>query len=164
MSWQVLQAVHLLLSFPIFVVVVAVDARRLAQSLEAEYPGLLGEDEASDAAPGATPSDYLEKIFQIPFTVAPLDIDVGTRFIDCLLESDPAGVRRFANGSPVKRRSLLCATAGCHRAGSGAESGSPDHPVGVRPGFGSLPDPATVAALAPSAAASEAAVDSIPRV
>ena len=158
---EVLQAVHLLLSFPIFVVVVAVDARWLAQSLEAEYPGLLGEDEASDAAPGATPSDYLEKIFQIPFTVAPLDIDARTRFIDCLLESDPAGSDGSpANGQPGQTPVLALLPPDVTAPGSGAESGSPDHPVGSStPGSGSLPDPATVAALAPSAAASEAAVE-----
>jgi hypothetical protein len=53
---EVLQAVHLLLAFKLFVVVVGVDSRWLERSLEAHYEALLEE-----------PGNYLEKIFQIPF-------------------------------------------------------------------------------------------------
>lgn len=71
---EVLKAVHLLLAFPLFVVVVAVDARWVSRSLAQRFPGLLtaGKD-ANSSAPvaattgNATPNDYLEKIFQIPF-------------------------------------------------------------------------------------------------
>jgi hypothetical protein len=71
---EVLKAVHLLLAFPLFVVVVAVDARWVSRSLAQRFPGLLTA--AKDANPSepvaattgnATPNDYLEKIFQIPF-------------------------------------------------------------------------------------------------
>ena len=55
---EVLQAVHLLLAFKLFVVVVGVDSRWLQRSLEAHYRNLLEE-----------PDSYLEKIFQIPFTL-----------------------------------------------------------------------------------------------
>ena len=51
-----LQAVHLLLAFKLFVVVVGVDSRWLERSLREHYPNLLVE-----------PEHYLEKIFQIPF-------------------------------------------------------------------------------------------------
>jgi hypothetical protein len=61
---KVLEAVHLLLAFPLFVVVVAVDARWLASSLREHYGQLSGWD--------ATPEDYLEKIFQVPFRIQPL--------------------------------------------------------------------------------------------
>jgi hypothetical protein len=70
---EVLQAVHLLLAFPLFVVVVAVDARWVSRSLAQHFPGLLtagapGSSDPSAASSGhATPNDYLEKIFQIPF-------------------------------------------------------------------------------------------------
>jgi len=64
---EVLQAVHLLLAFPLFVVVVAVDSRWLRGALADHYRGLLT---------GATPDDYLEKIFQVPFWVRPLDANV----------------------------------------------------------------------------------------
>jgi peptidoglycan hydrolase-like protein with peptidoglycan-binding domain len=55
---EVLQAVHLLLAFKLFVVVVGVDSRWLQRSLQAHYRNLLEE-----------PDSYLEKIFQIPFTL-----------------------------------------------------------------------------------------------
>jgi len=71
----------LLLSFPVFVVVVAVDPRWLAQSLTAEYPELLGGLDHAQAAP----QDYLEKIFQIPFCVAPLGLDERRRLVTGLL-------------------------------------------------------------------------------
>src|SRR5262249_16171907 len=56
---EVLQAVHLLLAFPLFVVVMAVDVRWVSQSLEAYYEKLLLGDRAKDAADVATPRDYL---------------------------------------------------------------------------------------------------------
>jgi KAP family P-loop domain len=68
---EVLQAVHLLLSFPVFAVVVAVDPRWLSRSLQEQYRGLI-EGRASDVD-ASTAQDYLEKIFQIPYRVAPLD-------------------------------------------------------------------------------------------
>ena len=75
---QVLQACHLLLSFPLFIVVVAVDARWLSGALLEHYQGLLSSDSADgenpdwmapEAAGAASPRDYLEKIFQIPYWV-----------------------------------------------------------------------------------------------
>ncbi|MGH4007348.1 MAG: P-loop NTPase fold protein [Pseudonocardiaceae bacterium] len=66
---KVLEAVHLLLAFPLFVVVVAVDARWLESSLREHYSQL--------NVHAAVPADYLEKIFQVPFWVRPLD--AGTR-------------------------------------------------------------------------------------
>ncbi|MGH3040021.1 MAG: P-loop NTPase fold protein, partial [Gaiellaceae bacterium] len=74
---EVLQAVHLLLAFPLFVVVVAVDARWLVGSLKTRYGDLLRG--------GATPDDYLEKIFQVPFWVEPLGADVRQRMARGLL-------------------------------------------------------------------------------
>jgi hypothetical protein len=67
---NVLQAVHLLLALDLFVVVVGVDPRWLVRSLRQEYPKLLtapgGSARASDGW-NASPEDYLEKIFGIPF-------------------------------------------------------------------------------------------------
>jgi hypothetical protein len=76
---EVLEAVQLLLAFPLFAVVVAVDPRWLRQSLLDNYPRLLGaiEDDRANArislGRAATPQDYLEKIFQVPFNLQPLD-------------------------------------------------------------------------------------------
>ena len=61
---QVLEAVNLLLSLPLFVVVVGVDARWLTRSLRDLHPLLL-QPEAADTQ--ATPADYLDKIFQLAY-------------------------------------------------------------------------------------------------
>jgi hypothetical protein len=63
----VLEAVHLLFDFPMFVVLLAVDTRWLEQSLRIRYRQLLGETNT------ATPADYLEKIIQVPLHLLPLD-------------------------------------------------------------------------------------------
>ncbi len=75
---DVLQAMHLLLALPLFVVVVGVDPRWLLGSLKRHYGALL-QVQASERAASAdmshwasTPQDYLEKIFQIPFALMPM--------------------------------------------------------------------------------------------
>jgi len=78
---KVLEAIHLLLAFPLFVVVVGVDPRWMNKALAAKYPHLAGsrndgKDEMAqpDAVDRpATTYDYLEKIFQIPFALKPMD-------------------------------------------------------------------------------------------
>ena len=70
----VLEAVHLMLALDLFVVVAAVDARWLLRSLEYHYSELFAPD-GGRAAPTtdaslASPADYLDKIFQIPFALA----------------------------------------------------------------------------------------------
>jgi KAP family P-loop domain len=82
---DVLQAVHLLLAYPLFAVVVGVDQRCLKQSLRIRFQGLLTPMEKHKAGessfsadrdePAATPLDYLEKIFHIPFHLPPMTPD-----------------------------------------------------------------------------------------
>ena len=77
---EVLHAVHLLLAFKLFVVVVAVDSRWLLNSLSHSMRNLTGIRERSEgrfddqmeAGLLATPQNYLEKIFQIPFNLSPM--------------------------------------------------------------------------------------------
>ena len=101
---EVLQAVHLLLSFPVFAVVVAVDPRWLARSLQLQYEGLIeGRSSFEDAS---TAQDYLEKIFQIPYRVAPLDSRSRARFMSGLVsrlisESAADGALSPADGVPL---------------------------------------------------------------
>lgn len=64
---EVLQAVHMLLAFKLFVVFVAVDVRWVSHALRTSHPGLLSG--ASEGGSQATPRDYLEKIFQVPYWV-----------------------------------------------------------------------------------------------
>ncbi len=66
---EVLEAIHMLLAYPLFVVVVAVDPRWLRRCLETRLPTLLGETSNQGGDRVATSQDYLEKIFQIPFTL-----------------------------------------------------------------------------------------------
>lgn len=89
---EVLQAVHLLLAFPLFVVVVAVDARWLSQSLQKHYEDLLvttrqrdGLTLFEDSSRQATPQDYLEKIFQVPFWIRPLPASARLRLVQGLV-------------------------------------------------------------------------------
>jgi hypothetical protein len=95
---EVLQAVHLLLAFPLFVVVVGVDSRWLLRSLKQHYAmedaerrddrdGRRGDGEEDDQEMWeSTPHSYLEKIFQIPFTLRPMDHDGFGRLVGCLLD------------------------------------------------------------------------------
>ncbi|MGH8895896.1 MAG: P-loop NTPase fold protein, partial [Egibacteraceae bacterium] len=114
---QVLQAVHLLLAFPLFVVVVAVDARWLAGSLREHYGRLLADGAIPDSA---TPDDYLEKIFQVPFWVQPLGAETRRRLVRGLLTPS------LAAGAPAP-------------AASG-EAPAPDPIEEVDPGFFALVD------------------------
>ena len=76
---QVLEAVHLLLALKLFVVVVGVDPRWLMRSLRNHYSAQLAPGgaaasawEGEQAYWQSTPENYLEKIFQIPFTLRPM--------------------------------------------------------------------------------------------
>jgi hypothetical protein len=92
---QVLQAVHLLLAFPLFVVVVGVDSRWLVRSLEHEYDAILSPDKPTEDRPGhadelaSTPHNYLEKIFQLPFWLRPMAPDGYGRLIRALASGPP---------------------------------------------------------------------------
>jgi hypothetical protein len=74
---EVLQAVHLLLAFKLFVVVVGVDSRWLERSLQVHYQDLLEE-----------PDSYLEKIFQIPFMLRRMTPSRYRDLIDGLTKSE----------------------------------------------------------------------------
>ncbi|PXX60455.1 O-acetyl-ADP-ribose deacetylase (regulator of RNase III) [Nocardia tenerifensis] len=66
----VLQAVHLLLAFKLFVVVVGVDPRWLLRSLRSQYAELLHDGVVGEPdGEWHTPEDYLEKILNIPLVL-----------------------------------------------------------------------------------------------
>ena len=76
---EVLEAVHLILAVPVFVVILAVDPRWLLQSLRLHYSELLPQRTAADkrgdevgAAWRSTPAHYLDKIIQVPFALRPM--------------------------------------------------------------------------------------------
>jgi hypothetical protein len=144
---EVLQAVHLLLAFPLFVVVVAVDVRWVSRSLAKQYPDLLrgdgdGEDSDWDAA---APRDYLEKIFQIPFWIEPLNARASRRMLRGLVGRAAAGGRSEDGGA---------AATGARDDGGGGDG--PDaraqgpRPVGVRATAGrAAPQARTLAEASP---------------
>lgn len=93
----VLEAVHLLLAFPIFAVVVAVDPRWLRQSLMEHYPTLLTDGRKPDSQLSgdgaewpATPQDYLEKIFQVPFQIQTIEKEGFEKLVLQLLRTNLA--------------------------------------------------------------------------
>lgn len=96
---EVLQAVHLLLAYPLFVVVVGVDPRWLLSSLRRHHTALLGSETTGDGTDiaewASTPQSYLEKIFQVPYTLQPMRRDGYARLVGSLLpvatDSTPPG-------------------------------------------------------------------------
>lgn len=92
---EVLQAVHLLLAFRLFVVVVGVDSRWLLHALEEQYSafnvsasGDGGPDQHQRSHWVTTPKNYLEKIFQIPFTLQPMGPQGYARLIENLVSPE----------------------------------------------------------------------------
>lgn len=103
----VLEAVHLLLAFPIFAVVVAVDPRWLRQSLMEHYPTLLSDarkHESQISGDGtewpASPQDYLEKIFQVPFQIQSIEKEGFEKLVLQLLQTAAVGKSSATTGVP----------------------------------------------------------------
>jgi hypothetical protein len=96
---EVLKLVHLLLAFPLFVCVAAVDPRWITHCLH-RAPGLLNDAGRSDlddeVGTPATAADYLEKIFQIPLWLRPVPSEQRAAIARTLLDpSEPSEERRF---------------------------------------------------------------------
>lgn len=84
---QVLEAIHLLLALPVFAVVVGVDARWLTSAINQHYASLLDTSECFA-------TNYVEKIFQIPFKLSTMDSDGFAQLVTELTAStqpSPAG-------------------------------------------------------------------------
>jgi hypothetical protein len=91
---EILEAIHLLLAFDLFVVVVGVDPRWLMHSLEEKFSAFSEgpvRDHAEDQAWITTPQDYLEKIFQIPFALRKMSPTGFSTLIKGLLPVTNAG-------------------------------------------------------------------------
>ena len=104
---KVLEAIHLLLAFPLFVVVVGVDPRWLNNAINEKYKSLFGatnhkpslENELNETAldGAATSYDYLEKIFQIPFCLKPITKTGREKLIGYLLKEEMAEDKQTSN-------------------------------------------------------------------
>lgn len=98
---EVLQAVHLLMAFKLFVVVVGVDSRWLKNAIEYEYRNELGNTVNNNARNHAIKAnDYLEKIFQITFRLRKMSAVSSANLITYLTSVDetivepPAGLEQ----------------------------------------------------------------------
>jgi hypothetical protein len=107
---DVLQAIHLLLAFELFVVVVGVDARWIRHALRERYPALLSEEWDEDAATAngedrlvktATPQDYVEKIFQVPFWLKPMDDMASRKLLEGLIPDSQLSPTAGGNGDKL---------------------------------------------------------------
>lgn len=86
---EVLEAIHHLLSFKLFVVVVGVDPRWLEGALAAVYRSEHnGDSRGTSIGKLFSAKAYLEKIFQIPFFLPPMDADGCSRLIEKVLEEE----------------------------------------------------------------------------
>lgn len=105
---KVLEAIHLMLAFPLFVAMVGVDSRWIEKSLLEHYSEHLApakvqalrseENERHEpqgqiirASDSATPFEYLEKIFQVPFWIPPISAKASRDLVNSLLDDvDPS--------------------------------------------------------------------------
>jgi phage shock protein A len=97
----VLEAVHLLLAFPLFVCAVAVDPRWIEKCLRKTNSELFTGTEAPSAGAAtaaATVGDYLEKIFQIPMWMAPVEPGTRAALVNSLLGPTASPVVKASEG------------------------------------------------------------------
>ncbi len=78
---QVLEAIHLMLALPVFTVVVGVDARWLTRAIRQHYATMLDGAPMHPAEGNAFAAHYLEKIFQIPLVLRPMDDEAFAEFV-----------------------------------------------------------------------------------
>ena len=117
---EALEAVHLLLAFPLFVVIVAVDTRWLTRALRSAAQ--LGRRRRPRRRPDG--EAYLEKIFQIPFLVQPLPASAGPTAARLLAPSvrdqaSPGSGDRHPSGLRVEARQRQAVDAMLARRGNG---------------------------------------------
>ncbi|MCK7615800.1 P-loop NTPase fold protein [Roseibium sediminicola] len=140
---RVLEATHLLLFFPLFVVVVGVDSRWVSRALYKHYEDMLADEslqngaaridnpESDDAPvagnaltmralrrPPAESQDFLEKIFQVPFWLRRMDEAAVKRMVHDLIKGDAVAETDATKG-------LTTTPKAGSRSGGGA-SGSAD--------------------------------------
>jgi hypothetical protein len=96
---EVLEAVNLLMAFPLFVVVVGVDPRWVKTALENKYKNQFDiKNENEDAI---SPSNYLEKIFQVPFHLKDAGDASIKNMIKTLAQAKPNIIRLSSEEPPL---------------------------------------------------------------
>jgi hypothetical protein len=130
---ELLEAVHLLLAFDLFVVVVGVDPRWLLHSLQAKFSAFQtepGKSTSAEASWGTTPQDYLEKIFQIPFSLRRMESTGFSKLMHRLL---PESVGQTIPLSPSTgaATTLAYSSPSAASAPGSQPSGTPQSPAPV---------------------------------
>ncbi len=137
---EVLETVHLLLALELFIVVVGVDPRWLQRSLRYQYRDLcLSNEPSKDPYLQAMPTEYLEKIFQIPLTLPAMETAAYGKLVSSLApgtalpSAEPAPevstgpthravIPDSPGGSRAPTRALLQVQEGSAAQGSGGKS------------------------------------------
>jgi hypothetical protein len=127
---RALEAVHLLLFFPLFVVVVGVDSRWVSRSLFKHYQGMLA-DEAITPAPKqdqlsrapAESQDFLEKIFQVPFWLRRMEPAAVQRLIHRLISPAEVAAAATPVATPPPADTALTEGPGVPAAAGSAQAG-----------------------------------------
>ena len=101
---EVLQAVHLILAFDLFVVVVAVDARWLERSLNESYNPRRQSRDDSSPNHRFNAHNYLEKIFQIPFSLPMMEEDGYQKLVTDMIAAPRRQAERTAQRLAEARR------------------------------------------------------------
>ena len=107
---EVLQAVHLLLAFDLFNVVVAVDARWLERSLNEAYnPSKIFESSRlnDDISYRFSAHNYLEKIFQIPFSLPLMEKTGYRKLVETLVNPPDINFGLISSPASVNDVSML---------------------------------------------------------
>lgn len=115
----VLEAIHLLLAFDLFVVVVGLDIRWASHSLEEKFSRQL------KAGNGASALDYLEKIFQVPFWLPPMDEQASRQLLTAMLPKPQPAAADSSAGAPAAHGADAPAGAGKSGQGSTPPASAP---------------------------------------
>lgn len=124
---EVLQAVHLLLAFRLFVVVMGVDSRWIASCLAKKHSEILGDEDGA----ALRASDYLEKIFQIPYWLAPYSRTDAGSYFRALVRDTGLPVHHASTESPTSPENGGMTGGGSNAATgeAGGENQTPEGPV-----------------------------------
>ena len=98
---EVMEAVQLLLSTPLFVVALGLDTRYITRALEKEYRDIL-EHEGDPSG-----MDYIEKIIQIPYRVRPIEPDGLGTFLQAQMEFSEDHLAEITEVSPAVEPSAI---------------------------------------------------------
>ena len=111
---EVMEAVQLLLSTPLFVVVLGLDTRYITRALEKEYREILQRE--------GDPSgmDYIEKIIQIPYRVRPIEPAGLGAFLQAQMEFSDDGEERLPEPPAIDVPDLVAPEGTSQAAEAGA--------------------------------------------